>query len=174
MGTFTGVSALWYVDSISSLGLQLDAQIYTVDIDPTLVSEETKQKLPDNVTLIEGDYNKIAESFPPAKLQSFPYPWLVIEDGHKFFETVITYLNDYMITDDYLIAEDTEPRMPAQLGIYTKDDKIEPWGTEKLSTLKKFVKGTGRQYMVDTFFTDCYGYNSSWHWHGFLWKCSST
>ena len=171
MGTFTGASALWYADSLSSLGL--DAQIYTVDIDPTLVSEETKQKLPDNVTLIEGDFNKIADLFPPAMLQSFPHPWLVIEDGH-YFETVVTYLNDYMVTGDYLVAEDTEPRIPAHWGLYTMDDEIEPWGTEKLSTLKKFVKGTGRQYMVDTFFTDYYGYNSNWHWHGFLRKCSNT
>ena len=42
--------------------------IYTVDIDPTLVSEETKQKLPDNIKLIEGDYNNIANLFPPAML----------------------------------------------------------------------------------------------------------
>ena len=172
LGTFTGASALWYADSLSSLGL--DTQIYTIDIDSTLVSEETKQKLPDNVTLIEGDYSKIADLFPPAMLQSLPHPWLVIEDAHNFFETVIMYLNDYMITGDYLIAEDTEPRIPAHVGIYSMDDKIETWGTEKLDTLRKFVKGTGRQYMVDTFFTDYYGYNSNWHWHGFLRKCSNT
>ena len=48
-----------------------------VDIDPTLVSEETKQKLQDNVKLIEGDFNKIAYLFPPALLQSFHIPgWL--------------------------------------------------------------------------------------------------
>ena len=172
LGTFTGASALWYADSLSSLGL--DTQIYTVDIDPTLVSEETKQKLPDNVKLIEGDYNKIADLFLPAMLQSLPHPWLVIEDGHNFFETVMRYLNDYMITGDYLVVEDIDPRIPAQLGIYTMDEEIGTWGTDKLDTLKKFVKGTGRQYMVDTFFTDYYGYNSNWHWHGFLRKCSST
>ena len=172
LGTFTGASALWYADSLSSLGL--DTQIYTVDIDPVLVSEETKQKMPDNVKLIEGDYNKIAEIFPPTMLQSLPHPWLVIEDGHNFFETVMAYLNDYMITGDYLVVEDIDPRIPAQLGIYSMDEEIGTWGTEKLDTLKKFVKGTGRQFMVDSFFADYYGYNSNWHWHGFLRKCSNT
>ena len=171
LGTFTGASALWCADSITSLGL--DAQIYTVDIDPTLVSEETKQKVPDNVTLIEGDFNKIAEVFPPSMLQSFPHPWLVIDDGHYNFETVMAYLNDYMITGDYLVVEDTDPRIPAKLGIYNMEKEIQTWGTEKLDTLKKFVRGTGKQFMVDTFFTDYYGYNSSWHWHGFLQKCSN-
>ena len=89
LGTFTGASALWCADSITSLGL--DTHIYTVDIDPTLVSEETKQKMPDNITLIEGDFNKIAEVFPPSMLQSFPHPWLVIDDGHYNFETVMAY-----------------------------------------------------------------------------------
>ena len=163
---------MWCADSITSLGL--DAQIYTVDIDPTLVSEETKQKMPDNVTLIEGDFNKIAEVFPPSMLQSFPHPWLVIDDGHYNFETVMAYLNDYMITGDYLVVEDTDPRIPAKLGIYNMEKEIQTWGTEKLDTLKKFVRGTGKQFMVDTFFTDYYGYNSNWHWHGFLQKCSNT
>ena len=144
------------MDSLSSLGL--DTQIYTVDIDPALVSEETKQKMPDSVKLIEGDYNKIAEVFPPTMLQSLPHPWLVIEDGHNFFETVMAYLNDYMITGDYLVVEDIDPRIPAQLGIYSMDEEIGTWGTEKLDTLKKFIKGTGRQFMVDSFFTDYYGY----------------
>ena len=103
LGTFTGAFALWYADAISSLGL--DTQIYMVDIDPTLVSEETKQKLPDNVKLIKGDINKIADLFPPAMLQSLPHPWLVIEDGHNFFETVITYFNNnYMTTGDHLVV----------------------------------------------------------------------
>ena len=171
IGTFSGASALWYADSLRSLGL--DTHIYTVDIDPTLVSDKMRQQMPDNVTLIEGDYNKINEILPPAKLQSLPHPWLVIEDGHNFFETVMAYLNDYMTIGDYLVVEDLDPRIPDQLGIYTMNEEIKSWGTDKLDTLKKFVKDTGRQYMVDSFFADYYGYNSNWHWHGFLRKCNN-
>ena len=173
MGTFTGASALWFADSIKSLGL--DTQIYTVDYDPTLVSESMKKKIPDNVKLIEGDCNKIAEVFPPEMLKSLPHPWLVIEDGNIFFSSVVAHLNDFMEVGDYLVIEDTEPRIPTQVRIYSMDDVEiqQPWGTHKLELLKKFVKSTGKQYMVDSFYTDYYGYNSNWHWHGFLRKCNT-
>ena len=172
MGTFTGASALWFGDSLRSLGL--DTHIYTVDIDPTLVSDDTRKKMPDNVTLIEGDCNKIDEIFPSDMLRSLPHPWIVIEDGHNFFEKVMAYLNSFMKVGDYLIVEDTNPRIPAHLGIFSIDQEIPSWGTDKLDTFKEFVKGTGGQYMVDTLFTDYYGYNCNWHWHGFLRKCGTT
>ena len=171
MGTFSGASALWCADSVKSLGLT-DTQIYTVDIDPTLVSERMRQMMPDNVTLLEGDFSKMNEIFSPAMLQSLPHPWVVIEDAHNFMETVMEYLNDYMVVGDYLVTEDIDPRIPDHLAIYTIDEEIEGWGTHKLDTLKKFIKSTGGQYMVDSFFADYYGYNSNWHWHGFLRKCS--
>ena len=151
----------------------IGTQIYTVDHDPTLVNEEMKQKIPDNVKLMEGDYNKIEEVFPPAMLQTLPHPWLVIEDGHNFFNDVMAYLNDYMAIGDYLIVEDTNPQIPSKIGIYSINEEIEDWGTEKLDKLKKFLKGTGKQYMVDSFFTDYYGYNCNWHWHCFLCKSNS-
>lgn len=174
MGTFTGASALWFADSIKSLGL--DTQIYTVDYDPTLVSESMKRKIPDNVKLIEGDLNKIAEVFPPEMLKSLPHPWLVIEDSHNVFSTITSYLNDFIAVGDYLIIEDTEPRIVNEVKIYNNIDDAETqqaWGTDKLELVKNFVKSTGKQYMVDTFYTDYYGYNSNWHWHGFLRKCNT-
>ena len=173
MGTFTGASALWFADSIKSLGL--DTQIYTVDYDPTLVSESMKKKIPDNVKLIEGDLNKIAEVLPPEMLKSLPHPWLVIEDSHNFLSTITAYLNDFMAVGDYLIVEDTDPRIPSEVKIYNMDDieKQQPWGTDKLELMKKFAKGIGKHFMVDSFYTDYYGYNSNWHWHGFLRKCNT-
>ena len=128
MGTFTGASALWYADSLSSLGL--DTQIYTVDdIDPALVSEETKQKMPDNVKLIEGDYNKIAD-ISTDYAAVFTTPLVGDRGWPQLLRDCHGILNDYMIIGDYLVVEDIDPRIPAQLGIYSMDEEIETWGTE--------------------------------------------
>ncbi len=43
-----------------------------------------------------------------------------------------------------------------------------PWGPDKLNALKKFLSEYQDHYSVDTFFTDYYGYNGTWNWHGYV------
>jgi len=82
------------------------------------------------------------------------------------------YLNQFMITGDYVIIEDSNPTIPADMDANMPAGfEFKPWGTHKLDGLKTFLKGSVvRDFKIDSFFTDFYGYNCTWHWHGFLIK----
>lgn len=168
IGTFTGASAIWYNDTAKSL--DLDCHIYSVDIEPALLDEELKQRKPDTVDFITGDITKIENIFPPSMLEPLPHPWLIVEDSHDNTEAVAEYLHQFMKVGDYLVIEDTSPYMRCG---DTSDRATASWGPGKLNALKKFLRSSvGQNFKVDSFFTDLYGYNCTWHWHGFLKKCS--
>ena len=168
LGTFSGASAVWYADTATILGL--DCHVYSLDIDHTLIHDTIKKTKPDNVTFILGDCNKIEEAFPSSMLQTLPHPWLVIEDAHHNSINVLKYINSFMKAGDYIVVEDTDPRAPSKTGLHFTftAEECEPSGPEKLNMLKTFVKEHGCDYLVDSFFTDFYAYNCTWHWHGFL------
>ncbi|XP_065895994.1 uncharacterized protein [Dysidea avara] len=162
IGSFTGASAMWFSDTAKLLGY--DCIVYSIDIEHGLIDETIKTTKPQTVKFIQGDATKLKEVLYPSMLKPLPHPWLVVEDCHHSIATALTYLNQFMNTGDYLVIEDTSP--------YTL--KTEQSGTnyiDKLNIVKEFLKGpVGRQYKVDSFFTDFYGYNCTWHWHGFLRK----
>ena len=170
VGSFTGASAMWYNDTAKSLGY--DCLVHSIDINASLLSEEIKQQKPDNVNFIEGDTTNIGELLPPSTLQPLPHPWLVVEDSHENMTKVMAYLDQFMIAGDYVIIEDTNPNIPADIDLdMSTDFEFKPWGTSKLDGLKAFLKGpVGRNFKIDSFFTDFYGYNCTWHWHGYLRK----
>jgi len=168
LGTFSGASAVWFFDTASKLGI--DCHVYSLDVDHTLIHENIKKTKPDNVTFVLGDCNKVEEAFPPSMLQTLPHPWLVIDDAHHNSINVLNYFNTFMKAGDYIVVEDTDPRAPSKIGLHVMftAEECEPIGPEKLNMLKAFVREHGHDYLVDSFFTDFYAYNGTWHWHGFL------
>ena len=166
LGTFSGASAAWFADTATVLGL--NCHLYSLDIDHTLIDEAIMKTKPENVTFILGDSYRIGEAFPLSMLQTLPHPWLVIEDVHHNCINVLNYMNSFMKAGDYIVVEDTDPREPSKLTLPPQE--CEPIGSGKLNMLKTFVKECDHQYLVDSFFTDFYGYNCTWNWHGFLKK----
>jgi len=75
-------------------------------------------------------------------------------------------MNSFMIAGDYIVVDDTDPHAPSNLT--SPPEEYVPIGPGKLNMLKKFVKESDNQYLVDNFFTDFYGYNCTRNWHGFL------
>ena len=53
-------------------------------------------------------------------------------------------------------------------GTSSDHDQYEQMGAKQLTELKEFLKELEDFYIVDSFFTDMFGYNCSWHWHGFI------
>jgi len=139
--------------------------VYSLDIDQTLIHETVKKTKPGNVTFILGDCYKIEKAFPSSMLQTLPHPWLVIEDVHHNCLNVLNYMNSFMKAGDYIVVDDTDPRAPSTLTL--PPEEYAPIGPEKLNMLKTFVKENDC-YLVDSFFTDFYGYNCTRNWHGFL------
>lgn len=168
MGTYTGASAIWYDDTAKSLGL--DCHIYSFDIEPALLDEEMKKIKPDTVNFITADTSKLKDSFAPLMLESLSHPWLIVEDSHDSTIATAEYLHQFMKIGDYLVIEDTSPFM-----LHGDSSLVDTsrWGKHKLNLLKKFLQSpVGQNFKVDSFFTDLYGYNCTWNWHGFLRKCS--
>ena len=169
MGTFSGASAMWYDDTAKSL--DLNCHIYSVDIEPELLDEDFKQRKPDTIDFFIGDTTKIEDVFPPSMLEPLPHPWLVVEDSHDNTEAVVEYFHQFMMVGDYLVIEDTSPDVPIEGNMF--DNTTTKCGPEKLIVLKNLLRSPiGQNFKVDSFLTDLYGYNCTWHWHGFLRKCS--
>ena len=170
LGTFSGASAAWFVDTATTLGI--DCHIYSLDIAQELIHEDIKRSYFSNLTFVQGDTNNIEEVFPPSMLHSLPHPWVVVEDAHHNSINVLKYFNNFMQAGDYIVAEDTEPRIPYRMGahIMYSVEESSPSGPAKLNALKTFLKLHGQDYLVDSFFTDFYGHNCTQHWHGFLRK----
>lgn len=66
-GTFTGSSAVWFADTAALC--DLDCHVYSTDVDHSLISEEIKKIKPEKVIFIQGDRNKMEDSFSSMLLQ---------------------------------------------------------------------------------------------------------
>lgn len=167
LGTFTGGSALWLADMLQVM--DIPSQIYSMDITLSNIEDRVRELKPQNVTFLQGDCRKIEETFTAELLKSLPRPWLVIDDAHVNVYGVLEYFDKFMSTGDYFIVEDTNPDIPSKLG-YGHVCKVEykKLGMASLEVLKKFLTDYSEKYAVDSFYTDFYGYNGTWNWHGYI------
>ena len=167
LGTFLGGSAVWLADMLRLM--EIPSHVYSMDIDPSLILDRAKEIKPENLTFLQGDSNHIEKTFTNQFLQDLPRPWLVIEDAHTNVYGVLKYFHDYMQAGDYFIIEDQNPDLPLHFGY----DRIFPCtykraGDVKLKVLKSFLTEYSQYYSVDSFYTDFFGYNGTWNWHGYI------
>ena len=168
LGTFTGGSAIWMADMLHMMGVE--TQIYSMDIDLSLIEEPVKKLKPENVTFLQGDSNAIEKTLTKEFLDGLPHPWLIVEDAHTNLYGVLEYFSRFTSPGDYIVVEDMNPDIPRQLGfgrIYP-NVSYKPAGTAGLEILKKFLSDYSKEYAVDSFFTDFHGYNGTWNWHGYI------
>jgi cephalosporin hydroxylase len=144
IGSFRGGSALWMADQLQAMGI--DCHIYSFDHMP----EKVEAKHP-KVTFDYVDSTNLA-SFKDDLFKTLPHPWLVIEDAHVNVAGVLTHLDQFIRTGDYLIVED-----------------VTRWRNNYLA-FKEFMKRQGQVYKVDTKYTDMFGYNSTLNSNAYLKK----
>ena len=166
LGAYTGASAIWYADMLKLS--DVECNIYSVDIDLSLLQKKAKEFQPPNVVFLEGDSNEIETIFPSKFLKQQPHPWIIIEDVHEGLENVVAYFHDHMSPGDYFVCEDTSPDLATTMGAGGIYDTYERVGSVKLDAWKSLLGRYGDMYAVDTFFTDMYGYNSSANWDSFV------
>lgn len=167
LGAYAGGTAMWMGDLLQSYGCP--GHIHSVDIDLSWLHEAAKTH--PRVTFRQGDLTAIEQVFPPDWLKTCPHPWLVIEDAHVQVVESLSYFHHWMHAGDYFIVEDTNPEAPAISGMGLDESLgYEPYGTEKLDELRTFMETHGAAYRVDTYYTDMFGYNGTWNWHGFIKK----
>ena len=167
LGTFVGGMAIWITDTLKLL--DIPCQVYSMDLDLSQLNEKVKRLKPDNLTFLNGDSFAIDQTFSAKFLSTLPHPWVVVEDAHANMGGVLRHFHQYMKEGDYFSVEDTNPFTAAQVGMGgVTDDQYTLMGPKQLTELKGFLKEFEEYYSIDSFITDLFGYNCSWHWHGFI------
>tara|TARA_R100001086_G_scaffold249397_1_gene189010 strand:+ start:3823 stop:4494 length:672 start_codon:yes stop_codon:yes gene_type:complete len=105
-----------------------------------------------NTKIITFDIEKPLKYFPEIQYETFDvsnideydfsnceHPWLIIEDCHLHLPHILKTFDNLITNEDYIVIEDNT------LG--------------KQSILDWFMNGKDR-YMIDTYYTDFYGYNN--------------
>lgn len=164
LGAYTGASALWMADTLDTFGI--DAHVYSVDIDITLV--EPLATASPRVTFMEGDCNQIEALFPAEMLRELPQPLVLIDDAHVNIDRVYSHFHEHALrVGDYLIVEDTIPWIPGSFGPGESESE---WGEWKWDEIREFFLQHTDAFLVDRYYTDFYGYNATWNWNGFFKK----
>ena len=163
LGAFTGASALWMADSLK--GANIECDIFSVDIDLSLLHPQIKSLQPHNLSFIEGDCNEIESIFPSEFLNSQPHPMIIIDDAHVDLLKTMNHFHRHLLPGDYIVCEDTNSGRPA---VPLTPNDCDAVGLGKLQVWKQFLTKYGDMYAVDSFFSDYYGYNSSSNWNGYV------
>jgi len=141
LGSYIGGSAMWLADLLSIMGV--DGRVYSFDIDPSRVQVQH-----DRVTFEYANCEDLS-TLPTSRLKDLPHPWLVIEDAHRNVYKILRYFDALLWPGDYVVVEDVlNPR--------------NYWG------LRRFARESNGRYLVDTQFTDMFGYNATWNFNGYL------
>lgn len=162
LGAYSGASAYWMADTLRNF--KIDAQVFSVDIDLSLVDDDVMKD--GSVKFIQGSCEQIEEVFPSDVLRDLPHPLILIDDAHVNIAGVYRHFHKYAFErGDYLIIEDTIPWIPAEFG---KSDGQKAWGEWKWNEVKEFFRDYEADYQVDCYYTDFFGYNATWNWNGFV------
>ena len=165
-GACTGTSALWFSDMARLYGL--DTNVYSYDIDLSMLDERVLKMKPDSVKFIQGDSNDVEKMFDDKFLTELPRPLAVIEDCHVNTDGIMEFFHKYLKEGDSMVSDDTYPLLPAKLGMHADDPNYELWTIKKLQHVNKFMKQYPKHYAVDSFFCDFYGYNYTWNINGWI------
>lgn len=143
IGAFNGGSATWLADMMEIQGI--DGRVYSHEINVERITAKHPR-----VQFKRADSRDLS-SFDAELLASLPHPWIVIEDAHTNVYNLLRFFNGMMKSGDYLVVEDTVHR-------------------PKYDELRKFMLEQGGNFLVDTRYTDLFGYNVTWHPNGYLKK----
>ena len=168
LGSLFGGSAISIANTLTIQGAK--GHVYSIDLDLSLLDPRVPELKPDNLTFIQGDMYKIEEVLPQGTLERLPHPWVVIEDAHANSFGVLEHFHKFMKEGDYIVFDDTDPETPLMngMGLDNRYPLYEPWGYNKLHTLKKFMNKYSDFYCVDSYLTDMFGYNATNNWNGYI------
>lgn len=169
LGSLSGGMAIWMADTLKLL--EIECNIYSMDLDLSNQSEVVKKLKPENVTFLQGDSCAIEKTFTKEFLARLPHPWIFIEDSHVNLDALLRYFHQHCLQGDYMVVEDTSPETSKELGMGgVVHDHYVMMGEKQLDCLRDFLEEYSDYYAVDSFLTDLFGYNGTWHWHGFIRK----
>ena len=110
------------------------------------------------------------QSFPSRSILYLTCGWLL----KTHIQMCMAYWSTFTITCKLEIIlslkTDLNPDMPA-CGFWLRSHfplHLQRAGDAGWKVLKSFLTDYSQYYSVDSFYTDFFGYNGTWNWHGFL------
>jgi cephalosporin hydroxylase len=131
IGSGSGASALWMSDLLKINGVV--GQVFSID---TRKIEHEHE----GITFLQGNAEQISDWFPDDLLTQAEHPWLIIDDAHTTFYSVMSILDKMTRPGDYVILEDSQNQQKA---------------------LAKFLMQRNHAYLVDTYYVDFFGRNAT-------------
>ena len=195
MGTYLGGSAVWFADMAASLSLQ--CSVITVEKHAELVRASVRTH--PGVRCITGDVNDIEGVLDRDVLAGLEHPWLVVEDCHVNVRNVMEYLSTFMRRGDYFAIEDTNDIAPYWDAVEEQDtqlnnaavmgtgevktsshhqeeegsklvDEVPSKNVNKHASVIEFLQAHKGDFMVDSYYTDLFGFNGTCSWDGYIRK----
>jgi len=146
LGSFHGGSGLWFADQLDTL-CQRRGAVHSFDLHGKVVSARARHP---RLHFHSVDLTDL-QSFDREMLAALPHPWLVVDDAHVNVLGVLRHLDAFMQRNDYYVIEDVF--MNATPDVLAAARTIEELG-----------------YLVDTHYTDAFGYNVTCAPNGWLRK----
>ncbi|MEH2539190.1 CmcI family methyltransferase [Bradyrhizobium sp. AZCC 1699] len=140
IGSGSGASAIFFADLCRSLGCA--CHVTSVDVRIPQIEH------PD-VTFVEGDCSNIARLMPISQLRTVPRPLIVIEDAHQCVKEVLCHFSSIMLPGDRFVVEDS---------------------ADKQEIIQSFLCDIDSSFLVDTAYTDFFGFNGTSAINSFLVK----
>ena len=85
---------------------------------------------------------------------------MITDDAHVNLPGVLAHFDQFTQSGDYVVVEDTHPLLPFHLGYgLFKEVPFKPTGISwTYEPFKEFMNTCGEHYLVDSGYTDLYGY----------------
>jgi cephalosporin hydroxylase len=144
-GAFEGGSACWLSDVMAAF--HCDVTIISFDRDLRQINglrPNISYRQLDTSVLDQANIMTIRDVISLAIR-----PLLVLEDAHANVCNLLTTVALDMLEGDYLVVEDT-------------------CDVSKHNAMALFIAQQSDRFMVDTRYTDNFGYNATWNWNSFL------
>jgi cephalosporin hydroxylase len=142
-GSLQGGSALWFADQLAALQPG-EGKVYSFDYLTECVHPIARQH--QMVTFLTANLNDL-QTIDAGILRTAPHPWLVVEDAHVDVFGLFSFLDKYLVSGDYYVIEDAFLR------------QCEAGPDEKFLRRYRGISELG--YLVDTHYTDGFGYNAT-------------
>ena len=131
LGSGTGASAMWFADICAILGQT--CRVISLDRVRPPASHPA-------VDFIVGDCADIKSLITKEMLDRAPHPILVVEDAHVYVDEVLMHFAEHLALGDRIVVEDAHG---------------------KQAILAAFAKSVEDRVLVDTFYTDFFGWNAT-------------
>eukprot|EP00929_Paragymnodinium_shiwhaense_P089272 TRINITY_DN49446_c0_g1_i1.p1 TRINITY_DN49446_c0_g1~~TRINITY_DN49446_c0_g1_i1.p1 ORF type:complete len:334 (+),score=38.50 TRINITY_DN49446_c0_g1_i1:277-1278(+) len=175
LGTWAGGSALFYADMATTLCGERFTKVVSVDITLKCVRSAARQD--EKIELCECSTENLKDLFSADFVARCPRPWLVSEDAHYHFDRTMALFHEILRPGDYLVVEDTSKLMHHWFasnneenaeGQRQQTDLAISQLRAKARTLRDYCCKYPDHYLVDTKYTDMFGYNVGKHWNSVI------